>query len=67
MPAIYILVMLYLDGSKILGFQNNDLLRGLPGDSMTMIPHSQYMGPGFDPWSGNQIPRATTKNSYVAC
>ena len=67
MPAIHILVMFYLDGSKILGFQNSDLLRGLPGDAVAKIPHFQCTGPAFDPWSGNKIPCATTKSSHVAC
>ena len=27
-------------------------------------PHSQYCGPGFDPWSGNWIPHTTTKAQH---
>ena len=27
---------------------------------------SQCRGPGFNPWSGNQIPHATTKSSHAA-
>ena len=33
--------------------------RDFPADSVAKTPCSQCRGPGFDPWSGNQIPRAT--------
>ena len=33
-----------------------------PGGSAAKALHSQYRGPGFDPWSGNKIPHATTKS-----
>ena len=31
---------------------------------MVKTPHSQCRGPGFDPWSGNQVPHAATKRSH---
>ena len=34
-----------------------------PGGPVAKTPHSQCRGPGFDPWSGIQIPHATTKDS----
>ena len=33
---------------------------------MVKTPHSQRTGPGFDPWSGNQIPNAATKSPCAA-
>ena len=43
--------------------------KSLSGDfaagPVASTPHSQCRGPGFDPWSGNQIPYATTKNSHA--
>jgi len=27
--------------------------RDFPGGSVAKTPHSQYRGPGFNPWSGN--------------
>ena len=33
-----------------------------PGGSAAKALHSQYRGPGFDPWSGKKIPHATTKS-----
>ena len=35
--------------------------RDFPGGPAAETPHSQSKGPGFDPWSQNQIPHATTK------
>ena len=37
-----------------------------PGGPMAKTVNSQCRGPGFDPWSGNQIPHATTKGSHAA-
>ena len=37
----------------------SDLLGGL----VAKTPYSQCRGPRFDPWSGNQIPHATTKTN----
>ena len=33
----------------------------IPGGPAAKTPHSPYMGPGIDPWSGSQIPHAATK------
>ena len=33
---------------------------GFPGDSVAKALHFQCRGPGLDPWSGEQIPHATT-------
>ena len=38
-------------------------VRDFPGGSMAKILHSQCRGPGLNPWSGNWIPRAATKDS----
>ena len=35
--------------------------RNLPGGPVAKPLHSQCRGPGFDPWSGNWIPRDATK------
>ena len=37
-----------------------------PAGPVARTPHSQWRGPGIDPWSGNQIPYATTKSSHAA-
>ena len=37
-----------------------------PGRPVAKTPCSQCKGPGFDPWLGNYIPRAATKNLHVA-
>ena len=34
------------------------------GCPVVKAPHSQCTGPRFDPWSGNQIPHATTKTQH---
>ena len=39
-----------------------DFLGGLVAET----PRSQCRGPGFDPWSGNQISHATTKIPHAA-
>ena len=36
----------------------------MPGGPVVKIPCSQCRGPGFDPWSGNEIPCATTKDWF---
>ena len=33
----------------------------LPSGPLAKTPCSQFRGPGFDPWSGNWIPRAASK------
>ena len=40
--------------------------RDFPGGAVAKTLNSQCRGPGFHPWSGNQIPYATTKSSHVA-
>ena len=35
----------------------------VPGGPVAKILSSQCRGPEFNPWSGNQIPQATTKSS----
>ena len=37
-----------------------------PAGSVVKTPHSQCRGPGFNPWSGNWIPHATTKSPHAA-
>ena len=37
-------------------------VRNFPGGPMAKTPCSQCGGPGFDPWSGNWIPHAATKD-----
>ena len=36
-----------------------------PGGPVARTPSSQCRGPGFNPWSGNWIPHAATKD--LAC
>ena len=36
------------------------------GGPVTKTPSSQCRGPGFNPWSGNWIPQATTESSHAA-
>ena len=43
----------------------NCSLGNFPGGPMAKTPHSQCRGPGFDPWSGNQVPHAKTKSSHT--
>ena len=33
---------------------------------MPKTPQCQCTGPGFNPWSGNEIPHAATKRSHFA-
>ena len=40
--------------------------RDFPGDPVAKTLRTQCRGPSFDPWSGNQIPHATSKSSYAA-
>ena len=42
------------------------MLAGLPWGPVAMTLHSQCRGPGFDPWSGNESPRATPERSHAA-
>ena len=37
----------------------------IPGGPVAKTPHSQYRGPGFEPWFENWIPLAATKNSHA--
>ena len=37
-----------------------------PGGPVAKTPYSQCRGPGFNPWSGNWIPHASTKSSHAA-
>ena len=41
-------------------------VRDFPSGPEAKTLHSQCMGPGFDPWSGNLIPYAATKSSHAA-
>ena len=36
-------------------------MRDFPGGPVAKTPRSQYKGPWFNPWLGNQIPHAPTK------
>ena len=36
-------------------------VRDFPGGPVAKSPPSQYRGPGFNPWSENEIPHVTTK------
>ena len=38
----------------------------LPGGPVAKTPGSQCRGPGFQPWSGNQIPHAAAKSLRAA-
>ena len=40
--------------------------RDFPDGPVAKTPCSQCRGPGFNPWSGNYIPLATTKSSHAA-
>ena len=37
--------------------------RDFPGGPAAKIPCSQCRGPGFNPWSGSQIPQAATEKT----
>ena len=47
-------------------------IRDVPGGPVVKTPRSQCRGPGFDPWSGNEVLHAATKtqcsqvNKYLA-
>jgi len=38
-------------------------MRDFPGGPVAKTPNSQRRGLGFDPWSGNKIPHAATKDT----
>ena len=40
--------------------------RDFPGGPVAKTLHSQCRGPRFDPWSGNNIPHATSKGLHAA-
>ena len=40
--------------------------RDFTGGPVVKIPDSQCRRPGFDPWSGTEIPHATTKSLHAA-
>ena len=40
------------------------IYRDFPGGPGAKTPCSQCRGPGFSPWSGNQIPHTTTKTQF---
>ena len=40
--------------------------RDFPGGPVAGTLSAPCRGPRFDPWSGNQIPRAATKSLYTA-
>ena len=42
----------------------NEIYKDFPGGPVTKTPPSQCSGHQFNPWSGNQIPHATTKTPY---
>ena len=47
---------------KTYGRKQNKKHQGdFPGGPVVKTLHSQCRGPGFNPWSGNQIPHAATK------
>ena len=39
--------------------------RNFPGGPVAKAAHYQCRGPGFQPWSGNQISHAATKSSHA--
>jgi len=41
-------------------------IRDLPIDLVAKTPHSQCTGTRLNPWSGSQIPYATTKSLHAA-
>ena len=41
-------------------------MRDFPGGPIAETLNSQCRGPTFDPWSGKETPRATTKSSHAA-
>ena len=41
-------------------------MRDFPGGPIAETLNSQCRGPTFDPWSGKEAPRATTKSSHAA-
>ena len=43
-------------------FENESSYWDFPSGPGTKTLHSQCRGTGFDPWSGNWIPYATTKD-----
>ena len=46
--------------------QQESTFRDFPGGPAAKTLYSRGRGPGFNPWSGNQIPHAATKTSYAA-
>ena len=40
--------------------------RNFPGDPVAKMQELQMQEPGFDPWSGNEIPQATAESSHTS-
>ena len=53
---------LSMDSSYVEFAFENQSLRDISGGSVAKTLRSQCRGPGFNPWSGNWIPRATAKD-----
>ena len=46
--------------------QQESTFRDFPGGPVAKTLCSRGRGPGFNPWSGNQIPHAAAKSSHAA-
>ena len=57
-------LMSRLESSQIIEFQT--ARERLPRGPVGKNPSSQCRGPGFDPWSGSQMPHALTKSPHAA-
>ena len=58
--------------NKLVNVMWKKQIRDIPGGPVVKTPRSQCRGPGFDPWSGNEVLHAATKtqcsqvNKYLA-
>ena len=59
-------LILQADSFILDNFYFKIVMRDFPGGPVAKTLHSQCMGPGFNIWSGNQIPHAATKSSHAA-
>ena len=52
--------------NQIINHEKKNVIWDFPGGPVAKTPHFQCKRPGFNPWSGNQIPFATTKSLHTA-
>ena len=59
--SVFLFLLINLEKIIYLNYVHGDF----PGGPVAKTPSSQCRGPGFDTWSGNWIPHATTKIEHA--